>query len=90
MGGGVNPYQWKTLTSLDSPELVLKNANNFKFFTDDDPNNIIDPITVSYEINASADFIIRKPTTQPAQPLSRPLLKLQKHTKPAKPLIHSP
>lgn len=68
MGGVVNPYQWKTLTSLDSPELVLKNANNFKFFTDDDPNNIIDPITVSYEINASADFIIRKPTTQTATP----------------------
>lgn len=68
MGGVVNPYQWKTLTSLDSPELVLKNANNFKFFTDDDPNNVIDPITVSYEINASADFIIRKPTTQTATP----------------------
>lgn len=68
VGGGVNPYQWKTLTSLDSPELVLKNANNFKFFTDDDPNNIIDPITVSYEINASADFIIRKPITQTATP----------------------
>lgn len=68
VGGVVNPYQWKTLTSIDSPELVLKNANNFKFFTDDDPNNIIDPITVSYEINASADFIIRKPTTQTATP----------------------
>lgn len=68
IGGVVNPYQWKTLTSLDSPELVLKNAKNFKFFTDDDPNNIIDPITVSYEINASADFIIRKPTTQTAMP----------------------
>lgn len=68
VGEGGNPYQWKTLTSLDSPELVLKNANNFKFFTDDDPNNIIGPITVSYEINASADFIIRKPTTQTATP----------------------
>ena len=68
VGGVVNPYQWKTLTSLDSPELVLKNANNFKFFTDDDPNNVIDPITVSYEINASAEFIIRKPTTQTATP----------------------
>lgn len=66
--GGINPYQWKTLTSLDSPELVLKNANIFKFFTDDDPNNIIDPITVSYEIKGSADFIIRKPTTQTATP----------------------
>lgn len=68
VGSTINPYQWKTLTSLDSPELVLKNANNFKFFTDDDPNNVIDPITVSYEINASADFIIRKPTTQTATP----------------------
>lgn len=68
VGGVVNPYQWKTLTSIDSPELVLKNANNFKFFTDDDPNNIIDPITVSYEIKGSADFIIRKPTTQTATP----------------------
>lgn len=68
VGSTINPYQWKTLTSLDSPELVLKNANNFKFFTDDDPNNVIDPITVSYEITASADFIIRKPTTQTATP----------------------
>lgn len=68
VGEVVNPYQWKTLTSLDSPELVLKNANNFKFFTDDDPNNIIDPITVSYEIKGSSDFIIRKPTTQTATP----------------------
>ena len=62
------PYQWKTLTSLDSPELVLKNANNFKFFTDDDPDNIIDPVTVTYEIRPSADFIIRKPATQSATP----------------------
>ena len=68
VGGVVNPYQWKTLTSLDSPMLVLKNANNFKFFTDDDPNNVIDPVTVSYEIKGSADFIIRKPTTQTASP----------------------
>lgn len=67
-GSTINPYQWKTLTSLDSPELVLKNANNFKFFTDDDPNNVIDPITVLYELVSSADFIIRKPTTQTATP----------------------
>ncbi len=68
VGSTINPYQWKTLTSLDSPELVLKNANNFKFFTDDDPNNVIDPITVLYELVSSADFIIRKPTTQTASP----------------------
>lgn len=66
--GTINPYQWKTLTSLDSPGMVLKNAKYFKFFTDDDPDNIIDPVSVSYEIKASSDFIIRKPGTQTAMP----------------------
>lgn len=68
VGSTVNPYQWKTLTLLQSPEGELHNSKTFKFFTDDDPNNIIDPITVSYDINGSADFIIRKPTTQTATP----------------------
>ena len=68
VGSTVNPYQWKTLTLLQSPEGELHNSKTFKFFTDDDPNNIIDPITVSYDIKGSADFIIRKPTTQTATP----------------------
>lgn len=64
----VNPYQWKTLTSLDSPLLVLKNAKNFKFFTDDNPDNIIDPVTVTYDLVPSSEYIIRKPNSQTATP----------------------
>nr|DAI44645.1 MAG TPA: tail protein [Caudoviricetes sp.] len=67
-GDTVNPYQWKTLTSLDSPLLVLKNAKNFKFFTDDDPEKIIDPVTVTYELVPSSEYIIRKPNSQTATP----------------------
>lgn len=67
-GGTVNPYQWKTLTSLDSPLLVLKNAKNFKFFTDDNPDNIIDPVTVTYDLVPSSEYIIRRPNSQTATP----------------------
>lgn len=67
-GDTVNPYQWKTLTSLESPLLVLKNAKNFKFFTDDDPDNIIDPVTVTYDLVPSSEYIIRKPNSQTATP----------------------
>lgn len=67
-GDTVNPYQWKTLTSLDSPLLVLKNAKNFKFFTDDNPDNIIGPVTVTYDLVPSSEYIIRKPNSQTATP----------------------
>lgn len=67
-GDTVNPYQWKTLTSLDSPLLVLKNAKNFKFFTDDNPDNIINPVTVTYDLVPSSEYIIRKPNSQTATP----------------------
>lgn len=67
-GDTVNPYQWKTLTSLDSPLLVLKNAKNFKFFTDDNPDNIIDPVSVTYDLVPSSEYIIRKPNSQTATP----------------------
>ena len=67
-GNGVNPYQWKTLTSLDSPELVLKNANNFKFFTNDNPDEIVSPISTTYEIIANSDSLVRNPMTQTVTP----------------------
>ena len=67
-GNGVNPYQWKTLTSLDSPELVLKNAKNFKFFTNDNPDEIVSPISTTYEIIASSDTLVRNPMTQTVTP----------------------
>ena len=66
--GNTNPYQWKTLTSLDSPELVLKNAKNFQFFTNDDPKDRVSPISTTYEIIASSDTLVRNPMTQTVTP----------------------
>ena len=63
-----NPYQWKKLTSYDSPELVLKNANNFKFFTNDNPDDVVSPISTTYEIIASAESLVRDPMTQTVTP----------------------
>lgn len=66
--GNTNPYQWKTLTSLDSPELVKKNAKNFMFFTNDDPDDVVSPISTTYEIIASSDTLVRNPKTQTVTP----------------------
>lgn len=66
--GNTNPYQWKTLTSIDSPELVKKNAKNFMFFTNDDPDDVVSPISTTYEIIASADTLVRDPMTQTVTP----------------------
>lgn len=66
--GNTNPYQWKTLTSLDSPELVKKNAKNFMFFTNDDPEDVVSPISTTYEIIASSDTLVRNPMTQTVTP----------------------
>ena len=66
--GNTNPYQWKTLTSIDSPELVKKNAKNFMFFTNDDPDDVVSPISTMYEIIASADTLVRDPMTQTVTP----------------------
>ena len=66
--GNTNPYQWKTLTSLDSPELVKKNAKNFMFFTNDDPEDVVSSISTTYEIIASSDTLVRNPMTQNVTP----------------------
>lgn len=63
----VNPYQWKTLTLLMSPARELHNTKYFKFFTDD-PSVEIDPVTVTYELVPSSEYIIRKPNSQTATP----------------------
>lgn len=52
-----NPYQWKRKTAVQSPEQWLVNANNFKFFTDDDESKIVDPIATTYEIKVSSDTL---------------------------------
>lgn len=66
--GNTNPYQWKTLTSIDSPELVRKNAKNFMFFTNDNPDEVVSPISTTYEIIASAESLVRDPVTQTVTP----------------------
>ena len=74
----INPFQWKTMTQLLSPEMELHNAANFKFFTDS-PDNLIDPITVYYEIVPSSQTLIRHPATKTATP-SDITFELVKHT----------
>lgn len=64
-----NPYQWKRKTAVQSPEQWLVNANNFKFFTDDDESKIVDPIATTYEIKVSSDTLAihQDGTTTPDQ-----------------------
>ena len=66
-GDTVNPYQWETLTLLMSPARELHNTKCFKFFTDD-PSVEIDPVTVTYDLVPSSEYIIRKPNSQTATP----------------------
>lgn len=66
-GDTVNPYQWKTLTLLMSPARELHNTKYFKFFTDD-PSVEIDPVTVTYDLVPSSEYIIRRPNSQTATP----------------------
>lgn len=66
--GGVNPYQWKEVTCLISPGDVRINANNFKLFTGDNPENVVSPVSTTYEIVASADSLVRDPKTLTVTP----------------------
>ncbi|MFW5566651.1 MAG: hypothetical protein ACOCN7_07740, partial [Prevotella sp.] len=64
-----NPYQWKRKTAVQSPELWLVNANNFKLFTDDDESRVVEPIATTYEIKVSSDTLTihQNGTTTPDQ-----------------------
>lgn len=66
--GGVNPYQWKEVTCLISPGDVRINANNFKLFTGNNPENVVSPVITTYEIVASADSLVRDPKTLTVTP----------------------
>ena len=63
----VNPFQWKTITTIISPEKVMHNTDNFVLFQGT-PDNIVDPIVVSYEIIASTNYITRHPSTETTTP----------------------
>lgn len=62
-----NPYQWKEVTCVISPELVLMNADRFKLFTGS-PENIIEPYVVMYSIVPSSSCIVRHTATRSTTP----------------------
>lgn len=62
-----NPYQWKEVTCVISPELVLMNAARFKLFTGS-PENIIEPYVVEYSIVPSSSCIVRHVATKTTTP----------------------
>lgn len=63
----VNPYQWKIITTIISPEKVMHNTDNFQLFQGT-PDNIIDPITIMYDIVPSVAYYTRHPSTQTTTP----------------------
>nr|DAH65520.1 MAG TPA: hypothetical protein [Caudoviricetes sp.] len=63
----INPYQWKIITTIISPEKVMHNTDNFQLFQGT-PDNIIDPITIMYDIVPSVVYYTRHPSTQTTTP----------------------
>lgn len=63
----VNPYLWKIITTIISPEKVMHNTDNFQLFQGT-PDNIIDPITIMYDIVPSVAYYTRHPSTQTTTP----------------------
>lgn len=62
-----NPYQWKEVTCVISPEQALLNARRFKLFTDS-VDNIIEPYVVMYTIVPSCSCIVRHTATRSTTP----------------------
>lgn len=52
-----NPYQWKMVTCVISPEKVKLNADRFELFTGT-PDNVIDPVMVGYEVVLDCDNVV--------------------------------
>lgn len=63
----VNPFQWKIITTIISPEKVMHNTDNFQLFQGT-PDNIVDPITIMYDIVPSVAYYTRHPSTQTTTP----------------------
>ena len=66
-GYKINPYQWKIITTIISPEKVMHNTDNFQLFQGT-PDNIVDPITIMYDIVPSVAYFTRHPSTQTTTP----------------------
>jgi hypothetical protein len=63
----INPFQWKIITTIISPEKVMHNTDNFQLFQGT-PDNIVDPITIMYDIVPSVAYITRHPSTLTTTP----------------------
>ena len=73
-----NPYLWKTVTCVISPELTMFNTERFKWFSGT-PDNLIDPITVMWEIVPTSSSIVRHVSNRTTTP-SDITFTLVKHT----------
>lgn len=62
-----NPYQWKEVTCVISPEQVLLNARRFKLFTGS-VDNIVEPYVVMYTVVPSCQCIVRHTATRSTTP----------------------
>lgn len=62
-----NPYQWKEVTCVISPEQALLNARRFKLFTDS-VDNIVEPYVVMYTVVPSCQCIVRHTATRSTTP----------------------
>lgn len=62
-----NPYQWKEVTFVISPEQALLNARRFKLFTDS-VDNIVEPYVVMYTVVPSCSCIVRHTATRSTTP----------------------
>lgn len=65
--GGVDVWQWKTVTAFISPTGVRFNADYFKWFSGSE-DNVIDPVVVSYVLTPSSMFIVRQVSTGAVEP----------------------
>ena len=73
-----NPFQWKTVTCVISPELTMFNTERFKWFSGT-PDNLIDPITVMWEIVPTSSSIVRHVANRTTTPTDLTFT-LVKHT----------
>ena len=63
----INPYLWQTVTAVISPEIVMYNTDIYKLFQGT-PDNIVDPIVVTFDIIPSAQYITRHPVSRTTTP----------------------
>ncbi len=63
----INPYLWRTVTAVISPEIVMYNTDIYKLFQGT-PDNIVDPIVVTFDIIPSAQYITRHPVSRTTTP----------------------